>query len=193
MFHITITSNNTPVENVTVTFNGETNMTNSSGIVGFIAPRVSADTNHFYPIKASKEGYNTSTDTITVQNVPQVLPTVDVPGITENTSFIVTTFDDQGRIVSNVTILFNEKEYRTASDGTVRLTAPLVNKSKVFQISAQKPGYIDFSIAVTIYPSISSENFIGFIIVIIICASIIVATFIIMIRKYLKRKRINRL
>ena len=149
-FNVTIKSNNIPPDNVTVTFDGKTNRTDSFGVAGFVAPRVLPDGDNTYTIVALKEGYN-------------------------------------------ATIAFNGKEYLSSINGTVTLTTPYVNKSKAYIISATKPGYIDYSIIITAYPLLSPENLVGFFIVIIICILIVVITFIIMLRKYLRRKRINRL
>ena len=192
-FSVTIKSNNVSLANVTVTFNGKINRTDSFGIVGFTAPRVLPDGDNSYTIIAVKDGYSTNIVNIAVVNVPQVFPTVRSSNIVEKTIFIVTVIDDEGRIIDNATIVFNGKEYLSSVNGTVSLSAPSVNKSKAFVISAIKQGYIDYSIFITVYPDLSPENLIGFFIVIFVCILIIVLTFIIMLRKYLKRKRINRI
>ena len=82
--------------------------------------------------------------------------------------------DDEGRVVYNATIAFNGKEYLSSINGTVTLTTPSVNKSKAYIISATKPGYIDYSIIITVYPSLSPENLVGFFIVIIIMYAVTV-------------------
>ncbi len=192
-FNITIKSTNVPLDNVTVTFDGKTYKTDSLGIADFVAPRVLPDGENTYVLVALKEGYNATIVNITVVNIPQVLPTVRTLNIAEKTSFVVTAMDDEGGVVYNATIAFNGKEYRSSIDGTVTLTTPSVNKSKAYLISTQKYGYIDYSIVITVYPSLSPENIVGFLIVIVICTLIVVITLIIMLRKYLRRKRINRL
>lgn len=192
-FVVTVKSNNISIANATVTFNGKTNMTNSSGMAGFSAPRVLPDGDNSFIITAFKEGYNSTTVHITVANVPQVFPIVIESNIAEETSFVVTVYDDEGRIVDNATITFNNKEYISSVNGTVALIAPSVNKTKTYVISATKQGYIDYSTFVTVDPALSPENLMGFFIVIGICIVIIVVTFIIMLKKYLRRKRINRL
>ena len=192
-FSVTIKSNNVSIANVTVTFNGNINRTNSFGIVGFTAPRVLPDGDNTYTIVAVKDGYNATVVNITVANVPQVFPDVMSSNIVEETIFIVTVIDDEGRIIDNSTIVFNGKTYLSSVNGTVSLTAPSVNKSKAFVISAIKQGYIEYSIFITVYPDLSPENLIGFFVFIFICILIVIMTFIIMLRKYLKRKRINRI
>jgi hypothetical protein len=192
-FNVAIKSNNVSLDNVTVTFDGKINRTNSLGIAGFVAPRVLPDGENIYAIIALKEGYNATIVNITVVNVLQVLPTVSTLNLAEETSFVVTAMDDEGRVVYNATIAFNGKEYLSSINGAVTLATPSVNKSKAYIISATKPGYIDYSIVITVYPSLSPENLVGFFIVIIICILIVIVTFIIMLRKYLRRKRINRL
>ena len=192
-FDVTIKSNNLSLANATVIFNGKINITNTFGKVSFTAPRVLPEEDNTYSINALKDGYNKNIVNITVVNVPQVFPNIKSLNIVEKTIFIVSVIDDEGRIIDNATITFNGKEYFINVNGTVSLTAPSVNKSKVFVISANKLGYIDYSIFITIYPDLSPENLIGFFIVIFICILIVVLTVIIMLRKYLKRKRINRI
>jgi len=192
-FVVTVKSNNISIVNATVTFNGKTNVTNSSGMVGFFAPRVLPDGDNTYTIIAAKDGYNATVVNITVVNIPQVFPDVKSSNIVGKTIFIVTVYDDEGRIIDNATITFNNKEYMSSINGTVALPAPPVNKTKTYVISATKQGYIDGSIFITVDPALSPENLMGFLIVIGICIVIIVATFIIMLKKYLRRKRINRL
>ena len=51
------------------------------------------------------------------------------------------------------------------------LTIPSVNKSKAYLISTQKYGYIDYFIVITVYPSLSPENIVGFLIVIVFWAA----------------------
>ena len=66
------------------------------------------------------------------------------------------------------------EEYLSSINGTVTLTTPYVNKSKAYIISATKPGYIDYSIIITVYPSLSPENLVGFFIVVIIMYAVFV-------------------
>lgn len=87
-FNVTIKSNNIPLDNVTVTFDGKINRADSSGMAGFVAPRVLPDGDNTYTIVALKEGYNATVVNITVVNVPQVLPTVSTLNIAEETSFV---------------------------------------------------------------------------------------------------------
>jgi len=171
LFSVTIKSNNVSLANVTVTFNGKINRSDSFGIAGFTAPRVLPDGDNTYTIIAFKDGYNETVVDITVVNVPQVFPGVMSSNIVEKAIFIVTVIDDEGRIIDNTTIVFNGKEYLSSVNGTVSLTTPSVNKSKAFVISATKLGYIDYSIFITVYPDLSPENLIGFFIVIFICTS----------------------
>ena len=173
-------------------FNGKTNKTDSSGVAGFSAPRVTPNEDNVYTIVAFKEGYNRTSLDVIVANVPQLFLMASPSNIVEKTSFVVTVVDDDGGLIDNASITFDNDKYLSCSNGTVNLPAPSVNKSKVYVISANKQGYIDNSILITIYPLLSAENIIGFFIVIGICIAIISAVVIIMVRKYLKRKRINR-
>jgi len=83
-FVVTIKSNNTTIANATVTFNGEENKTNNQGKVIFYAPRVLPNENNTYTITAIKEGYNSTTISIEIVNVPQLFPTVINSNIEEH-------------------------------------------------------------------------------------------------------------
>lgn len=191
-FNVTIKSNATFLANVTVTFNGEINRTNSFGTAGFYAPRVLPDEDNTYTIIATKPGYNETIAQVTVLNVPQVFPTVSTSHIFEKTLFVITVIDDEGSVVDNATVMFDNKEYFSSSNGAIELVAPAVNKSKTYVISVTKPGYIDYSTLIVVSPSFSFENLIGFFVVIGICIIIIVAVIVIMLLKHLRKKRINR-
>jgi hypothetical protein len=192
-FTVTITSNNTSLANATVTFNGETNLTNTVGIVTFQAPRVVFDENNSYPITASKEGYNTTTASITILNVPQLFSTVLSTYLTENTTFVVTVVDEQGRIIDNATITFEATEYTTDENGTVTLQTPLVRKSETYFINVTKNGYLPNSLPIVVSPRPTPQNILGFLIFIGICFIIVIASLVILISRHLKRRRINRI
>ncbi len=190
-FVITIKSNNISIDNVTVIFNGGENLTNSAGRVIFYAPRVLPDENNTYNITASKEGHNSTTISITVANVPQLFPTVISSTIDEGTDFVVTVSDDEGRLVDNATIIFNDKSYKTDINGTITLTAPSLNRTEEYTINATKPGYIDNSILIRIIPGPSQENLLGFYISVLILIFIAILVVVLLIMKHLKRRRIN--
>jgi hypothetical protein len=191
-FTVNITSQNTSLANATVTFIEETSLTNTQGIVTFQAPRVVLDENNTYTIAASKEGYNTTTMSITVLNVPQLFATVASSYLTENTTFIVTVVDEQGRIIENATIMFERTEYTTDENGTVTLQTPLVWKSETYFINVTKSGYFSNALPIVVSPRPSSENLLGFLIFIGICFIMVIASLAILISRHLKRRRINR-
>jgi len=113
VFLVTIKSGTIFITNATVTFNGETTLTNATGKVTFQAPRVVPDVNNTFTITASKEGYNTMSCFITILNVPQLFPTIPSTYLTEYTTFVVTVVDEQGRPIKNATITYENKEYQT--------------------------------------------------------------------------------
>ena len=191
-FNITIISNNIVVDNVTVIFDGKRGVTNSEGIAKFFAPRVLPDGDNLYNITAFKKGYNTTKYQIKVLNIPQLHIDIKSYNIAENTFFQLTVVDDVGKIVDNANITFNNKEYISNANGTSTLFTPSVNKTYLSVITVEKPGYINNSILITVYPDISYENIIGFYMVITICIVILISIFLIMYLKYLKKKRINR-
>ena len=191
-FIVTVKVNNISIANATVTFNEDAKLTNLFGEVTFYAPRVVPDQNNTYNISVFKEGYKTTTITISVVNVPQLFPMAFSSNIKEETEFVVAVEDDEGKLVNNATITFNSKKYQTDINGTITLTTPSVNKSKLYIINVTKSGYIDNSIFVIIYPNPSKENIFGSFVVIGICIFIAVLSIAILIGKHLRRKRINR-
>lgn len=191
-FIVTIKSNNTVIINATVTFNEGKNFTNEHGQVVFHAPRVLPDENNTFNITATKEEYNSTTISIEILNVPQLFPTVSVSNIEEETNFTLLVLDDEGQIVNNTTIEFNNRSYKTDNNGTVTLTAPSLDKSGEFYINATKVGYIENSISVRIIPKPSLENILGFYLSIVIVIFIVVLTGLIAIIRYIRRRRINR-
>jgi hypothetical protein len=145
-FQVTVTSNDTPVENASVTFLGMTQRTDSEGHAFFTAPNITSLVNTTCTINASKEGYEPATTTITIVHVPKLLVNISQNGrIIEGEKFIVTVFDeDNHQIVQNVTVIFNGKEYRTTTEGIVTITAPhRANEGANYMIVAEKPGYRD--------------------------------------------------
>lgn len=191
-FTVLVTSQNNAVENATVSFNGITNITDSFGVAGFTAPRVSSNHSNIFQITASKTGYLSNTTSISVVFVPQLFPFVASAAVTENTYFVVTTFDENGLVIENVTILFDEQLFITDENGEISLLAPWVSKAKQYLITASKPGYLNYSITITINPSLTFENIIGLFFIIAICIGLIFVTFYIVLKKYMKAKRINK-
>jgi hypothetical protein len=191
-FAITVTIHGSPVDNVTVTFIDQTNLTNSSGQATLRAPRVPPHENSTFLLSVSKQGYNATTCRINVTNVPQLFPVVTTSSLIEESEFVITVIDDQGRIVDNATLLFLNKQYWSDKNGNVILTAPCVNNSQLFSITALKSGFLEYTISITVSPSISTPHIIGFYVVIGICLFIVVLSLSILIYKYKEKKRINR-
>jgi len=191
-FVVTIKSNNTTIANATVTFNGKENTTNNQGKVVFYAPRVLPDENNTFNITAVKEGYNSTIISIEILNVPQLFPTVFNSNIEEEMNFTVLVLDDEGQIVNNTKIEFNNRSYKTDENGTVILAAPTLDKTGEFWINATKAGYIKNSISIRIIPKPSLENILGLYVSILIVILIGILTGLIVTMKYLRRKRINR-
>ena len=191
-FFITVTSLGIPVVNVTVVFQDQINMTNTRGIAYLVAPRVSPHGNNTFPLTVSKEGYNETTLFVTVLNVPQLVLNAVQSYIRENTSFMVKITDDNGNIVENATVLFITNESLSDRSGNVTFTAPHVNKRMNVAINASKAGYLSSGIIVDIYPGLSEQNLVGFLLVIGVCLTIAMLVLIYGIERYLKHRRINK-
>jgi hypothetical protein len=191
-FTVTVTSKNVSVANATVMFNGVSNLTNKTGKITFQAVRVSSIGNHTFTITATKDGYTSANTTINILNVPQLLPSVASNYITENTAFLLTVFDDEGRNIRNVTVTYQNKGYKTDSNGTVLLLTPPVRKSETYRISAAKPGYLSNYIPIVVSPRPSQENLLGILILVGVCFVTVVVSISLVIGQIIKRRRINR-
>lgn len=192
VFIVTVTSENTTIANATVIFNGQTNLTNAAGKATFQAPRVLPNENNTYLIIVSKQGFNTTTCSLTIINVPQLFPLVDNGQFIENTTVVVTVIDEQGRMIENATIVFDANEYQTNKNGTATFQTPPVRNSETYTITARKTGYLENSILIIVSPRPSQENILGFLLLIGICLMIAACSMILILRKYLKQQKINR-
>lgn len=191
-FNINIEANSIPIDNVTVTFNKETNITDSQGIVGFQAPRILPQDNTTYTILAQKEGYTASSKNITILDIPQLYPIVENPAILEETMFVITVVDEQGNNVGNATITFEKKTYLTDSNGSVELLAPSTYKAEEVYVNVSKTGYIENTIQIIITPSPEIENIRGVLFFIYIFVGIAVVSLLLILIQYLKKRKINR-
>jgi hypothetical protein len=191
-FFITIQADNHPVVNVTVRVENQINLTNETGIAGFIAPRVLPNENKTLNISAYKEGYNSTLKKIMIINIPQVYPVLETAIIEETQNFTLTVIDDEGRIVDNATVNFDNQDYFTNGNGTIILRSPDVDRTTTYIINISKQDYIDNSITIRILPRPSFENVFGAYIAISIIITIILTASGILLIKYYQRWRLNR-
>jgi hypothetical protein len=192
MFEVTVKSGILSIDNVTVTFNGDTIQTNATGKATFRAPFVIPDANNTFSITASKEGYVSTNWSILILNIPQLFPTVPSPMIMENTTFIVTVLNDEGTPVENVTLMFEHNNYSTDRNGIVRLTTPAVKKTETSILSVKKQGYLSNTLSLQISPRPTRENILGIYLLLGICATIVIASTAFIIYRFLKGRQINR-
>jgi hypothetical protein len=105
-----------------------------------LAPEVDQDT--IFTINASKNGYNSTSKTITVLNIPK-LEIVPLDGWTVDADqkFSVKIIDDQGNPVTDANVAVDKFGVadQTDSEGIATLTAP--NDRETISIIAQKDGY----------------------------------------------------
>ena len=191
-FFVTIQYDGSPVSNVTVRMNGQINLTNEEGTAWFIAPRVLPDENKTLLINATKEGYNSSSISVLVQNIPQLFPTLSQSNIEESTNFTLTILDDQGQLVPNASIIFNDQSYHSDANGTATLLSPSVDSSSEYFINVSKTGYLKNSISLKVVPKPTLENILGIYLAIITVIIIISLTGIVVIARYFRRKQINK-
>ena len=135
-----------PVEGAMVEFNGETNLTNESGITTFVAPEVKENTT--FQIIAQKDTLSNSTSILVINNPNDdptdkqlIILTYPSSPILENTTFLVTVHDGYN-YVENALVEFNNITSLTNETGVTKLTAPSVENDTEFNITVSKEGYI---------------------------------------------------
>ena len=144
-----------PVENATVMFNNETMLTNESGIAIFVSPEVSENTTCI--IEAYKEGYSSANKTIVVEDIKQPLYIILLNDtVEENSTFIIivasyVNFSTSDYLpVEDAVVEFNGETNLTNESGITTFVAPEVDENTTFEITAQKEGYIEKNITLTI-------------------------------------------
>jgi len=135
-----------PVEGAIVEFNGETNLTNESGITTFVAPEVKENTT--FQIIAQKGTLSNSTSILVIDNPDNdptdkqlIILTYPSSPILENTTFLVIVHDGYN-YVENALVEFNNITSLTNETGVTKLTAPSVENDTEFNITVSKEGYI---------------------------------------------------
>ncbi len=115
-----------------------------------------------FTITASKEGYLSVQKTFLVSNQKISL---DSPGIIkEQNTFLVTVTDQEGQPLKSVTLIFSNEtdvlfEQNTDSSGQVKFTAPTVDTTTTYSISASKTGYQPVTTSISVLNRIAdAEN-----------------------------------
>ncbi|MBN1280657.1 MAG: hypothetical protein JXA00_03320 [Candidatus Thermoplasmatota archaeon] len=190
-FEVTVTADNTPIANVTMSFITLVYLTNESGAVRLQAPRVEPTQNKSVLLTAEKEGFNATTCQVTIKNIPQLFALVTSSYISENTFFTLTVVDEQGLIVDNVTVTYQNQSYSTDLNGTVPLSTPGVRKSETYEIHVEKSGFLPNTIAINVSPQASAFNLLGFSLILVICCGIIVVSLSIVLYRFWKHRRLS--
>lgn len=142
-FTVTVTEEHTgdKVIGADVTFNGNTQQTDSSGDASFDAPYIDSDTN--YSIEASLDDYQPATINIVVKDRWLVIST-DRSVIEKERFNVTVTQEDTDQPVKDamVTVEWGDESYTTDEDGMIiNLTAPEVEEDTIFVITASMTGY----------------------------------------------------
>lgn len=116
-------------------------LTDSQGIITFIAPSVFMDREYF--LYALKEGFNFVESTITIrQRSSQKHLTIDCQrSVNESELFSVVVKDNDNSVLSDVVVSFNDGEQTTNEYGIVSFVTPNVTSTGFFVIEATKSGY----------------------------------------------------
>lgn len=125
--------------------------TDSNGISEFIAPAVFMDKEYY--IYAIKKGYNFAEDKITVRDSEYLQEKLIIEtknSINELDIFNVTIKDEKGVFINRATVLFNSEQQITEENGIVFYTAPNVTMNTLYDILANKYGYLPASVSIEI-------------------------------------------
>ncbi len=191
-FYVQILLNNEPLANATVLFHNQIKYSNTTGYTSFIAPRVLPNETNTYEIIAYKNRLTPVSINISVENRPQLFALLEKTTMYTSTVFRITVVDDEGRLIENTTLFFNNKKYTTNKNGSMLLTTPEVNKSTVYMIRLEKNGYINNTLLVIVQPWPRSENIIGLYSAIGIFVGIAAFSIVVLMLRHFRRKRINR-
>jgi len=143
---ITITSGESAVKDVDVTFGIESAKTGTDGKVTFTVPDPGVDS-AIYEISASKVGYITATKSITVINKWDIT-IVGPSGKIEQGKKYTFTIIAKGSPLAGAIITFNGKTYTSGGDGKISLTMP--DKIGDYTISATFPNYLTATLTIKI-------------------------------------------
>ncbi|HDQ16308.1 MAG TPA: hypothetical protein ENN45_04545 [Bacteroidetes bacterium] len=143
---VTVTTGTSPVENVGVTFAGDTKMTGSDGKQTFVVPDPGVDS-AIYDVTAEKAGYVTATKSITVINKWDI-SIVPPSGKLETGKSYTFTVVAKGQPLAGATVAFNDKTYTSGGDGKVTLTMPETKGD--YTITATYTNYMDATETITV-------------------------------------------
>ena len=137
------------IDNAEVIFNSTLYHT-VNGRVQIHAPYVQND--QVFQLTASKEGFLSAKKNILVKNREMHQLEIEAPDlVTAGTPFIVSV-TSKGLPVETVSVYFQNHLFFTNSSGQVIITAPLVEGDTRYEITAQKTGYLDASVFITVLP-----------------------------------------
>ena len=158
-FDVTVSSGGSALSGVSVVFDGDTFVTDSSGIVGFAAPLVLSDS--YFDITASKEGYVDGSAQVLVLNNesspadPELVVSCPVSVFEEESFDVAVT--SEGSPVSGVSVVFDDTILETDSSGIVGFVAPLVDSRADYSVVASKDGFVSDSVSISVFDSSSTD------------------------------------
>ena len=155
-FTVSALSNDVPLQGIEILFANNTYTTDNNGEAVLVAP----STIGTYIILASKEGYSSVTENITIVERPDIiLPIISVNLSTrepaQNEVFTITVYSE-GSPLQDATVRLGTVNYQTDANGQVALSAP--GESGSYSISASKPGYQSRTVSVEVMESQSNDD-----------------------------------
>ncbi len=167
---VTITSNDTLIENATVTFNGDIKHSNSSGIAIFTMPSILVDS--IYNISALKEGYISSKLNITVHNILRLIIITNTSGYPkcDETGYTIDLFvaDEQGQHITGAVVILNN-ESKITIDGKVSFKVKPMHFTS-YSITATMVGFKSGFATINLSPCPTP----GFELVFLICGIVLI-------------------
>jgi nitrous oxidase accessory protein NosD len=154
-FQVTVTTYDVPVKNISVTFFGNTYLTNNTGQISLTAPLVNKNTD--YVITASKEGYLSAEVWITIKDTgsypSEEQLSINAPSTVDEEETFLVIISSNSLPIENAKVDFLDGTYFTNQNGKVYLRAPAVEYDTNYTIRANKSGYLDALVRILVKDS----------------------------------------
>ncbi|MFH1100946.1 MAG: carboxypeptidase regulatory-like domain-containing protein [Methanobacteriota archaeon] len=149
-----LTGGGLPIGFASVTFNGDIHQTGINGFTSFTAPEVTVDT--IFLLRVTHPNYQNRSVNITVKNNEPLLNlqlTIVAPTSVNESDTVTITVKYINTPVKGVTVKFAGMQDTTNAAGVVLFTSPHVDEDTLFQIFANKTGYLDGSAVILVMNS----------------------------------------
>ena len=189
-FGIVVMSNDTRIENVSVTYNDTTKLTDIDGYVNFSAPDEFPDGNNTLKILVDKEGYKSKIVYIENLSMPKLIIIICQQYYDQSvygSPVLITISDNQGDLIDGAFVTVTDQIYIT-ENGKAEID---VSKSGNITITANHSGYIDaesVTINVQVHQSELEIFLIYFVIIPVFLIMVIIVFVVFIYKSYIKHK-----